>query len=821
MNLDLATVAPDLDELALMQMIKGLMRLDAPKQAVIAQMIANAGGDTGLRDTVTQLQGSVAGVQALAQQNQSDVGNRVRWDTSAQGLSDVQKANARANIAALTKTDLPVVLGYLWPGIDPTGLSNCAAAFQDCLFKNQGKLIDFGGALLDVSGAYIGDWSVWIRNANFIQRKGQRVFLVRKSVTEIQTAQPLSTFFFASRGLTGATVQNGQTFTRIVCPSPWRYARGDKARYSGSDVYTWGTQYTVEQGNTSMSIYLGDLFQVTGLGQQYTNISGGTLYQGDVVTNAAGTVSAIVHSASNQGQATESVIFRSATGGFVEGEALMVNGVQRGTATGAMSVLTSEVFKNAARYQNNLTISKYGDTPFIMDDCSVKADGDVDSIVGSANRVGPFTFEGGVNPIIRNFTCYSAWSRCLRYSSTWAPVVDGLRIIKLPNNANAGQPYNESAYGYGIDCSNATAYGLFTRLTGGNCRHAFTTNTDADVNQQNYPARAPWYYDGCPKYNDVMNSEILGSVAEPFDTHPGDIETTFTNCIAKWGDGSGLNITASGGFKTRGFGTRYINCITIGGQIGFNDYSGMYDAGFAYSQHYFTCEARGYSQRGFAVTNQQVIAKQRTTVYQSCWISDFMNNLSTPFYPVGFGATVANTSLVMIDCGARNWNGTCWNVSNSQQVYIINFTADYRQGGSSPPRIEAGATSFTLFIDGYRVLRDVTNPSVPDCFIRNLSNTTSYVHMKNMTCTEGTTSSYTEIPLVKEENGGGIRPFYREMGRFMVRGTAAPTGVSPASHGNWTRDDECRNINPTPGAYRGWVYTDSTNGWKGFGLIQS
>jgi hypothetical protein len=262
----------------------------ANAQSKLGQVNDALNGYPAFKDAINTSLAAVSDYPAFKTATNTTLTNLVRVDTAGQGLSAQQQINARTNIDALSRTSGQIVWGDVWPGIDPTGATDCSNALNQVIYAANGKVIDFNGATIKAKGLYIGDIPVWIRNANFIHQQANRIFLVRKSVTLVQAVSALSTFFFGSPS-------TGQTLTKIVCPNASAYARGDIARVSSSDTYPWCSQYASEQGNSSMYIYLGDLIKITGVAQDYKNKANGGFNQGDTVTNAAG-VSAVVHSVS-------------------------------------------------------------------------------------------------------------------------------------------------------------------------------------------------------------------------------------------------------------------------------------------------------------------------------------------------------------------------------------------------------------------------------------------------------------------------------------------------------------------------------------------
>lgn len=698
----------------------------------------------------------------------------------AQALAGTAQASGAAAIAAanacIGKNALQCVFADIYPNIDPTGFNDCSNTWSGLVAYAAGRMIVANGTYR-IKDMFFGDVDIWISGATFIHTVNSRVMLSRPTLGAPQTVTAVATVQIGASNYGGFPTP--LLMTKITCATSWKYNKDDVIRLDSQDKYPFGTQYAVEQGFTSYSCYLADLVKVDAIGQDYTGLANGGFTQADVVTGATSGVTGTVWGVGLNSQATDTILFKGLTGNFTNGENLLVGGSVKGVASGNAYILAAEELTHQARYQTNMSVSKLGNAAFRLDNCAVIAGGDIDSLVGAAARKAAFQFEGTVDPIINNFRCRSAWQRCFSWASCWAPKVNGMHIDRLPNNANP----LEGGYGYGHDLISATAYAVISGLTGGNARHGVTTNTFGDVNGDNYAARAPFTLNGCPKHNIIQNCTLTGNISEPFDTHPGDMFTKFINCHAYYSYGTGLNISGAGGFKTRGFGTHFIDCTSDGGTIGFNDYSAMYDAGFQYISHYSGCIAKRYTRVGFAMTQAPFDRNQRTTLYERCWIRDYATTGSTPYYQYGWQVFNGSHRVIMRDCGADTFTGAPWGMAGSQDWTITNFLIDYSMSSnSSPPRIEG--TLGSVMIDGLTIIRHPSNPSLPAGAIRNMTANTAYLYLNNVRFTGGVVTTLPEIPLILESAGGNITPYYRRDGRYIVVSNTIPSGLSPVG-ANW------------------------------------
>ena len=343
-----------------------------------------------------------------------------------------------------------------------------------------------------------------------------------------------------------------ETNTKItVSGSLSGVSQGNLFHISSQDIYPFCTQMSVVK-NSTINVWKAGFVSVHGIGLDISSVTGGGITENNIVTGATSGATALVLSVATPTAGNAILVFGKVTGDFVNGESLLVNGFSRGVVNGSPYIIMAG--KLIDTYTTSPVLRKVPtDKKFIIDGLSVKASGDVDSVVGSANRLPAFQLMGVYRPEVRNFTIESAWTRCWQLNSCWHGDIN-VHIKKLPNNDND----SEGAYGYGVELGGATE-GCIVTVSGGNCRHAFTTN----VFWGGFSYMDPLLC-GTVKYNTVHNSFIDGALSASFDTHEGAYFTSFENCRSI-GSRSGLrNTTASTGFQNRGFGTTYRNCYDRG-----------------------------------------------------------------------------------------------------------------------------------------------------------------------------------------------------------------------------------------------------------------
>jgi hypothetical protein len=706
-----------------------------------------------------------------------------------------------------------------WTNIFPDGSSDSSGGWTDILLAAandpkypEGKPIRANGTYLINSQIFVGDIPVnIIGSGTFLQKQGQRVFQVQRSLTNQQTVTSVSQISIGAAN--SIAPQASLNVTKISCTNANSFKRDDIVKIDAESPYPWSAQFSAEVG--ILNVYVSDIVQLMGIGQDYTSKQNGGFSQGDQVTGAISNNTAIVNAVGNNGLSTDTVIFQSMSGPFQNGEQLKVGTTVRGMASGPAYLLTADLLVYGSSYTTNVSVRNMTKSKFRMDGISVKAVGDVDSIVGSAQRREAFLFQGLVDPEITNFTIKSAWTRCFRFQSCWRPRVGNLHIEKLPNNANP----SEQAYGYGIDICGATAHADVWGMTGGNCRHAFTTTCDGP-SSGTYSAW-PLYANGAPKYNTVRDSHIVNSRAEAFDTHPGDIYTSFVNCIAEWPSGTGLQITAPGGFKTRGFATRFENCRSIGGTYGFNDYSGVYNSGFAYVQRFIGCGAERSTGYGYYISQTPNQAEQRRSQFENCYYNGAASPTVTLFVQTGWYGE-KSTDFTLINCSAACFTGPPFQIGTSQRWVVRGFVADYRDAGAnaSPPRIAplpATAAPPTLVsISGLEIIPSNTNAAMPPAILQNNTSFAVEVELKDSFIARGALTPYETRPQVQNSAGGSTSITYKDDANNIFFGAAPPTIAGRVG-------DKVKNTVPAAGGYEGWVCVSAgpPSMWKGYGKIET
>jgi hypothetical protein len=542
-----------------------------------------------------------------------------------------------------------------------------------------------------------------------------------------------------------------------------------------------------------------------GIGLDYTGLANGGFAQGDVVTGATSGATATVKNSGNNGKATDTVIFTKVTGTFQNGENLTVASTVRGVASGVTHILVVQPIIDTYNMGSVPKVRKMTNSRFVMDGVSLECSGDPNSIVAVANRQIAFWLRGCVNPVVKNFTVRSSWSRAWRVESCYQPTVS-VYIEELPNNANL----SEGAYGYGIEFNGAT-YGGVAQVNGGNCRHGFTTNVDWITQAQIDSGFDYSTFDklrtGTIKWNVVRDSSIKNSRDAAFDTHSGDYYTTFINCVSTHPSGVMLAVTQPNGFKTRGFGTRYKNCVAYGGAIGFVDQGGVYNAGFQHETTYENCNAIDFLGYGFFISQQPYDRTQHRNVWRGCLARGNGVSFQAPYSQAGWDGVTGN-DFYLENCRAEKFGTLPFMVKSNQLWYVKGFVADYREANSQASEARVESIPFGVFLDDYKVIR---HPSVfnPVAVFRNNCGSLVTIDMKNCGCIDA------NIPLIRNTNGSTTTIQYKEDSNIVNLGTAAP------STGTWAVGDKIKNSTPTAGGYMGFVCTTAgTPGtWKGYGAI--
>lgn len=140
-------------------------------------------------------------------------------------------------------------------------------------------------------------------------------------------------------------------------------------------------------------------------------INGGLFSENDIVVGATSGATGMLLSVATPSSGNTTLVFVKITGDFINGELLQVGGVTKGTMSGTAYIIMAG--KLIDTYTTTPVLRKVPtDKKFIIGRLSVKESGDVDLIVGAANRIPAFKLMSVFNPIIKDFTIESAWTRC-------------------------------------------------------------------------------------------------------------------------------------------------------------------------------------------------------------------------------------------------------------------------------------------------------------------------------------------------------------------------------------------------------------------------
>lgn len=611
-----------------------------------------------------------------------------------------------------------------------------------------------GNEIYIPEGKYLVSFEITDQHVNLvgpgtlIHQKGKHVIKVKRTLGNPLTISSIS------------TVQIGPSIPAVGVPTETNtrinmndslngIVQGDLFHIISQDTYPFCVQMTANKGY-NIQVWKAGFVPIHGLGLDVSGIANGGISENDIVTGSISGATALVLSCNNS-----VVVFGKINGTFASGENLLVNGTIRGTANGKPYIIMAG--KLIDSYSTNPVIRKVStDKKFSLNGLSVEASGDIDSIVGSANRMPAFKLSGVTNPTVKNFTVNSAWTRCFQLNSCWQGDVD-IYIKKLPDNANE----SESAYGYGVELAGATE-GCKVEVNGGNCRHGFTTNVFWGGFQYMEPLEC-----GTVKYNDVWGS-MKECLSASFDTHEGAYFTTFHNCRSI-NSRSGLrNVTASAGFQNRGFGTVYKNCIDNGSVIGFIEAGLQYDAGFPHTVKYFSCDSDNYQQYGFymAAASFSDNGKLYTDVFKT---SGDGSTANAPYYQAGF--YLRPTLATLKNCESTKFNGTPFQfVGTGGRFNIINFFSDYYEAGSVATgfRFDGAPSEFNFMGKKFRVN---TSLNVPAGLLRVASGSV-FVNTDGINCVN--TSSPPPISQIT----GGTLTITQRAATSSVRPTATNGDVS-------------------------------------------
>jgi len=620
-------------------------------------------------------------------------------------------------------------------GAGGSGVTDDTQAFVNAIAAANGKPITCNG-VYNVSLNLTDEDIHLVGTGTLIHQQAKNVMRVKRTlgpainITSIGTVQ-----IGASLPATGISTEVN---TKIVIPGSLAgIQQGDLYHIVSQDLYPFSTQMTSNKGIT-IQVWQAGFVPIHGIGLDYTGAVNGGFVENDTIVGATSGATALILSCSDN-----VLVFGKVTGDFISGENLQVGGTTKGVSSGTPYLIMRG--KLIDTYTTSPVLRKVPtDKKFIIDGLKVKADGDVDTIVGSANRKDTFNLLGVYKPVVKNFTIESAWTRGFRIESCYQGQFD-VFIKKLPNNANE----SEGAYGYGIELSGATE-GCMVRVNGGNCRHAFTTNVRWGGFQFMDPLSI-----GTIKHNTVYDSVIKDAISASFDTHEGCYFTTFQNCRSI-NSRSGLrNTTASQGFQNRGFGTIYDNCHDNGSVVGFTENGVMYESNFVHYTRYINCTAINYQQYGFKQESSSVSNNPRLE-FVDCFAKGDGSTVNVPYYQAGFYLRGGVTLLK--GCVSARFNGTPYQFNlTSGRFNMIDCFADYFDTPTSITGLRFDGAPAEFNLQNYKVrLNPFGSPNLNG--IIRVGSGAVVLNVDGISCVNSATP-----PQLAEVTGGSIVINYRSL----------------------------------------------------------
>lgn len=503
---------------------------------------------------------------------------------------------------------------------------------------------------------------------------------------------------------------------------PATVAQGSVWLMSSNDFVPW----TPTGGSQP---WTGQLFQVQGIGLDYSGSSTGSFTVSSLVTGATSGAVGYIRALTDN-NTTGSLIFATITGTFIANENLQISGVTKGQVVaspnaGVAGGADPAYLVSAERFYDFFatgpTIQLMAQIPFRLEgtgkiDIPAGQNSD-DPTILAASRLPGFNLQGLYDPIIQGLTVENGWTRMFQLWGVWKGDID-IRVNKLPNDATTAV----SAYGYGIDYSGCSD-GTRIKVDGQNCRHVFTTNVTWSSSRSFI---TPWAL-GNPKHFLVHDSIGRNCFGDAFDNHWGCYFGTYADCVSLYD--AALNRPTSGawGFSNRSFGTTYNSCRAIGVSIGFieSNQDQIPPTNLPNVTTYKDCSADNYQLYGFFQAGAQLSNLNRVEYLNSRARGDG-NGTTATAYQSGWKLNPGSQTTIE-GCTSERFNGAPLQYSGtagSVPGYLIidDFTADYSEcPNTSPTGLRFDSVPPTLIVGDYKVVS--YSSTVPGGFIRNASGT--------------------------------------------------------------------------------------------------
>ena len=360
---------------------------------------------------------------------------------------------------------------------------------------------------------------------------------------------------------------------------------------------------------------------------------------------------------------------------------------------------------------------------------------------------------GAVNINHSNVTINSSWGGGFFYASCYGGINANAQIKQLPNNATT----IEYALGYGVELQGSTMALTISGGTFSNLRHSVTTNPTANSRflgptttetQSSADTVANTLRHGIQRDVFIIDCIGIDNWANAFDTHHGANRMTFINCVGQYTNGASRNDSGGGGFNNRSFNTKYYNCRSHGGRMGFYDASTAFlwaptasqsSYSFTSQVEYHNCVAQEFSSAGFEQSSTGALSPGYSTLYKNCHANSnrFGGLLSDmPYDTYGFLLSGVDTVLDGCSAAGMSWTAIAHRKASTALVTTLTisggFVADYTTSDSTSADLirYVGSTSSTnvprlVIASDITVIKKSSTSTMPACGVRNMSGTST------------------------------------------------------------------------------------------------
>jgi hypothetical protein len=510
---------------------------------------------------------------------------------------------------------------------------------------------------------------------------------------------------------------------------------------NSQDYYPWAS---VASGGTN-NIWQGQIVRVQGICIPFNTGTGGFAEDQTVVGGTSGATAQI---RAISGTSSGYIVVSSLSAAFTVGEALTVAGTTLGICSGAAVVAIAEKIVDTYATSPQIQLLPVCKTIIEGITFDVPAGANVEAPIGTANRLPGLILANCVEPIVRNVTCKSGWTRFLQSLGNWRLRATGVRISYLPDDANL----SEGAYGYGIELGGPDTGALVEGLIATGCRHGFTTN----VYWGGY-SFMPLQLRGNPRDFLVAGGTGRDCYNAAFDTHWGSYGGRFVDCRSDSNNHTNRNVSASIGFQNRGFNTTYSGCYAYKCVNGFVDASTNLPSPLPPSGQpsyisiisYGDCQAVDFQLNGFLAAVADVTGGNRMEL-RNCKARGDGLAVGAPYNQTCFNFQTSNY-VRLISCGAERFNANCFQFAAGGRIEILDCWSYYRDNPNATGGMRLNGVPTEFYISNYRVFSNVTS-STPAGLIRNASGSSITIGLSDaITCVNVPTT-----PLVDPASTGAL-----------------------------------------------------------------